>query len=101
MRSEICSLFACVVMVLTSTVGAQDIVIDSFAGNGELTFNEMSSAQVYRVEWRTNWFSGQWSTGAPGVNAISPSGTGTVSCTVDTSGPSCFLYLYNYLMSHF
>jgi len=64
---------------------AAGLEVQSFDGAGRLTFSEVSSAVVYRVEARTSQPADQWSVAAPGLDGISPSGSGTVSCTVDVS----------------
>ncbi len=79
---------ACWMSALTGQ--AEDLACQSFDGSGRLTFTEVSSALVYRVESRTNLVAGQWSVGTPELGAISPSGSGTVSCTVDVSAAACF-----------
>ena len=79
---------ACWIVAVASK--ADDLAIQSFSEGGKLTFNTVSSAEVYRVEWRTNLLSGQWSAGAPGLDTVGPSGSGMVSCTVDVSAASCF-----------
>jgi len=69
--------------------GAADFKIQSFDGTGQLTFNEISTATVYRVEWAPTP-SGPWTnfTGAAGaqLDMIQATGSGIVTCSV----PMCY-----------
>ena len=70
-------------LIGTLTVQANDLVIQSFETSGELTFNEMTNATKYRVDWTTNLIEVAWSTSAPpGVAAIPAAGSGTRTVTV-------------------
>ncbi|MDD2599549.1 MAG: SUMF1/EgtB/PvdO family nonheme iron enzyme [Kiritimatiellae bacterium] len=71
-------------------VRAQEFAIESFDSTGRLTFNEISTAETYRVEWRTNLLAGAWSSSAPGIEAVSPTGSGTLTVTVGVAHVSCF-----------
>ena len=68
---------------------ADDLTIQSFDGTGRLTFNELSTATVYRVEWAPTP-SGPWTnfTGAAGaaLDEIVAKGSGIVTCSV----PMCY-----------
>lgn len=68
---------------------ALDLAIQSFPGNGRLTFNTLTTAQTYRVEWAPAP-GGPWSsfTGAQGaiLDVIPGPGSGIVTCSV----PMCY-----------
>ena len=49
---------------------ANDLVITSFDGTGRLTFQEVSTAASYRVEWATKLIAPTWSSNAPGIAAV-------------------------------
>jgi formylglycine-generating enzyme required for sulfatase activity len=68
---------------------AEGLAIQSFNGTGQLVFNELSTATVYRVEW-ANAPTGVWHTGSPGVTGIVARGTGQNAATVGVSAASCF-----------
>lgn len=70
-------------------IGTADLAIQSFDGTGRLTFNEISTATVYRVEW-ANVPAGVWHTGAPGATGIVARGSGQNVVTVGVSAASCF-----------
>lgn len=64
---------------------AEDLAIQSFDATGRLTFNEVSTAETYRVEWAPSP-NGPWTnfTGEAGaaLDAIAPTGSGIVTCSV-------------------
>lgn len=63
--------------------GQSNPSITSFLPNGVLTFNEVSNASGYRVEWSTNLAGSSWSTSSPpGVVGIPAAGFGSRSVTV-------------------
>lgn len=69
--------------VAALTRGQFNPLITSFSPNGLLTFNELTNASGYRVEWSTNLAPSAWSTSAPpGVAGIPAAGFGTRSVTV-------------------
>ena len=74
---------------LALAANAGDLAIQSFNGTGQLTFNEISTAQTYRVEWAPAP-SGPWTnfTGAAGaaLDVIAATGSGIVTCSV----PMCY-----------
>ena len=74
---------------LAFAAGAGDLAIQSFDGTGRLTFNEIPTATVYRVEW-ANAPTGAWHMGAPGATGIVARGTGQNVATVGVSAASCF-----------
>ncbi|MEI7900737.1 MAG: DUF1566 domain-containing protein [bacterium] len=85
LAQAVAALCAC----LSFAVHAQGLAIQSFSGTGQLTFNEMSTAVVYRVEWAPTP-AGPWTnfTGAAGawLDAIPATGSGIVTCSV----PMCY-----------
>ena len=74
---------------LSLTTRAGDLAIQSFNGTGRLTFSEIPTATVYRVEW-ANAPTGAWHTGVPGATGIVARGTGQNVATVGVSAASCF-----------
>ncbi len=74
---------------LALTAGAGDLAIQSFDGTGRLTFSELTTATVYRVEW-AQAPTGVWHTGSPGVTGIVARGSGQNVATVGVSEASCF-----------
>lgn len=67
---------------------AQEFRIDSFDGSGRLSFETVSTATWYRVEWATSP-SGPWmrfGDAAQGLDFILPTGSGSVTCSV----PMCY-----------
>ncbi len=70
---------------------ANGLVIQSFNGiTGHMTFNELTTATTYRVEWKNSLTSGVWQTGSPGVTGITASGFGQNGATVGINATSCF-----------
>jgi hypothetical protein len=67
-----------------------DLAIDSFQNNGRLTFQQVVAAASYRIEWATNLISPTWSSNAPGIAVIPPSGAGTLTVTVGVVHASCY-----------
>jgi len=71
------------VIVVTISVQADDLVIKSFGGNGELVFNEITNAISYRVEWAPAaggpWYSFE---GSGMLNGIVATGAGSVTSSV-------------------
>ncbi len=66
---------------LQTATGAADLAIQSFDSTGRLTFNEISTATLYRVEW-ANAPTGTWHVGSPGVTGIVANGSGQHVVTV-------------------
>jgi formylglycine-generating enzyme required for sulfatase activity len=67
---------------------AGDLAIQSFDGTGRLTFNEVSTAETYRVEWAPSP-SGPWTNftaAAFALDEIVAKGSGIVTCSV----PMCY-----------
>ena len=71
------------------TSAAGDLAIQSFDGTGRLTFSEIPTATVYRVEW-ANAPTGAWHTGAPGATGIVARGFGLNAATVGVAQAACF-----------
>ena len=71
------------------TIGrSEEFAIKSFDGTGRLTFNEISTATVYRVEWAPTP-AGPWTNftaAAFAMDAIVAKGSGIVTCSV----PMCY-----------
>ena len=78
-----------VTLGLAFTAGAGDLTIQSFNGTGRLTFSEIPTATVYRVEWASAP-NGAWHTGEPGATGIVARGSGQHVVTVGVSATSCF-----------
>jgi formylglycine-generating enzyme required for sulfatase activity len=81
---------AALLLALAGTMGsAEEFAIQSFDGAGRMTFNEVSTAETYRVEWAPTP-SGPWTnfTGAAGaaLDEIVAKGSGIVTCSV----PMCY-----------
>ncbi len=76
---------AAVVCAACGLAGAEDLAIQSFNGSGRLSFNRVSTATVYRVEWAPTP-SGPWTnfTGASGaaLDSIAQFATGSYTCSV-------------------
>jgi hypothetical protein len=69
--------------VAALTRGQFNPSITSLSRNGVLTFNEVTNASGYRVEWSTNLAPSAWRTSSPpGVVGIPAAGFGTRSVTV-------------------
>ncbi len=67
---------------------AENFAIQSFDGTGRLTFNEVSTAKTYRVEWAPTP-SGPWTNfmaAASALDEIIAKGSGIVTCSV----PMCY-----------
>jgi hypothetical protein len=79
-------------LVLPLARGAQgsELRITAFESAGRLTFQELPGAASYRVEWTTNLVSSVWSSNAPGIAAIPPSGGSTLTATVGVFHASCY-----------
>ena len=80
------ALAALLLVATGATTGwAEDLAIQSFDATGKLTFNEISTAETYRVEWAPSP-NGPWTnfTGDAGaaLDAIVPAGSGIVTCSV-------------------
>ena len=90
MNGVIGSLFAALVCAAVGTAGAEDLVITSFGGNGQLVFNPLNDGTnyEYRMEWAPSP-AGPWSCfeGASGLlQSMSPAGSGSVTSSV----PMCY-----------
>ena len=66
-------------------VQAEDLRIQSFDGTGRLTFNELPTATVYRVEWAPTP-AGPWTNSWSALAAVQAAGSGSVTCSV----PMCY-----------
>jgi len=67
---------------------AEELAIQSFDGTGRLTFNEVSTAETYRVEWAPSP-AGPWTNftaAAMAMDRIVAKGSGIVTCSV----PMCY-----------
>ncbi|MGN6554703.1 MAG: hypothetical protein ACTHLW_13415 [Verrucomicrobiota bacterium] len=65
--------------------------ITSLSPSGVLTFNEVTNASGYRVEWSTNLAQPSWSTSSPpGVVGIPATGFGSRSVTVGVAQAASF-----------
>ena len=90
MNRLIGSLFAALVCAAVGTAGAEDLVITSFGGNGQLVFNTLNDGTnyEYRMEWAPSP-AGPWTCfeGAAGLlQSMSPAGSGSVTSSV----PMCY-----------
>jgi formylglycine-generating enzyme required for sulfatase activity len=75
-----------VLLVAGVSVGrAGDLAIQSFDRTGRLTFNEVSTALTYRVEWAPSP-SGPWTNTWRSLERIAAYGAGSVTCSV----PMCY-----------
>jgi formylglycine-generating enzyme required for sulfatase activity len=78
-----------VALLLLATGGtagrAEEFAIQSFDGTGRLTFNEVSTAAMYRVEWAPSP-GGPWTNTWQALAAIVAKGSGIVTCSV----PMCY-----------
>jgi len=70
-------------LCLAVGAGAEEFLIQSFDRSGRLTFNEVPSATVYRVEWSSSP-DGPWTDSWNSLNAIVGTGNGSVTCSVPT-----------------
>ena len=70
-------------LCLAGGTGAEEFVIQSFDRSGQLTFSEVPSASVYRVEWAPS-ADGPWTDSWSSLDAILPTGNGSVTCSVPT-----------------
>jgi formylglycine-generating enzyme required for sulfatase activity len=92
MRKQSLMNAAVLAALLFGTVLAQqtpDITSFDVTGGGRLTFNEIPSATVYRVEW-ANALTGAWYVGTPGATGIVASGSGQNVVTVGVAQAACF-----------
>jgi formylglycine-generating enzyme required for sulfatase activity len=64
---------------------AGDLAIQSFDGTGRLTFNEVSTALTYRVEWAPSP-AGPWTNTWQALERIAAYGAGSITCSV----PMCY-----------
>jgi formylglycine-generating enzyme required for sulfatase activity len=64
---------------------AEDLAIQSFNGTGQLTFNTVTTAQTYRVEWAPTP-AGPWTNTWASLVSIPGPGSGVVTCSV----PMCY-----------
>jgi formylglycine-generating enzyme len=69
----------------TAAGQAGDLAIQSFDGTGRLTFNEVSTAETYRVEWAPSP-AGPWTNTWGALASIIAKGSGIVTCSV----PMCY-----------
>ena len=79
----------------TGTSYAEDLAIQSFDGMGRLTFNELSTATTYRVDWATSP-TGEWHTAWPGAINIAAFGFGQRVATVGVDNAT---YYYRVMAS--
>jgi len=97
-----------IVLALVAVAGfvnAEPFMIRSFQPAGSLTFNAMSNATSYRVEWASSP-AGPWtnfSGGAAGLNAITATGEGVVTAAVPLTAAALICYravadIANYLV---
>ena len=83
-------LIECLVLGGAHWARGNELRILSFDAAGRLTLQEVSSASSYRVEWTTNLVWPTWSSNAPGIAGIPPSGLGTLTATVGVLYASTF-----------
>ena len=69
---------------------ADQLAINAFDRNGQLSFTSVPAAMSYRVEWTTNLAPATWSSNAPGIPLIPASSPGTLTVTVGVAHASCF-----------
>jgi formylglycine-generating enzyme required for sulfatase activity len=80
-----------VALLAGSVVARGDTLrIDSLEKTGRLTFNEVTNALAYRVEWASDLNSVAWSSNAPGISGVPPSGSGMIVVTVGLAYAQCF-----------
>ncbi len=77
--------FMAVVMGLALTANAVELAIQSFDNTGQLTFNELTTATTYRVEWASTP-AGPWTNTWNALAAIAATGSGSKTCSV----PMCY-----------
>jgi formylglycine-generating enzyme required for sulfatase activity len=73
--------FAMALFWLQVAARADGLRVESFNGAGRLTFNEIPTATVYRVE-SAPAPDGSWTVASNGLGAITATGTGSVTCSV-------------------
>ncbi len=78
-RKRLIRLLFCV--SLAGICQAGDLAIKSFDNAGRLTFSELTTATVYRVEWAPKT-SGPWTNSWAALSAIPATGSGIVTCSV-------------------
>ena len=78
-------LVVALVCAVVGSVMAGDLAIQSFEGAGRLTFSEIPTATVYRVEWAPT-LAGPWTNNWNELAAIQATGSGIVTCLV----PMCY-----------
>ena len=69
----------------TAAGQAGDLAIQSFDGTGRLSFNEVSTALTYRVEWAPSP-AGPWTNTWQALARIAAYGAGSITCSV----PMCY-----------
>lgn len=75
----------------TFVAQAGEVTIQSTDVHGNMTFNELTTATGYRVDWATNLLETAWKTSAPpGIAMIPATGAGTQSVTVDVQQARVF-----------
>ncbi|MEI7903755.1 MAG: SUMF1/EgtB/PvdO family nonheme iron enzyme [bacterium] len=88
MKRMVLSVVAVMVCAAGGMAGAGDLAIQAFDGTGRLTFNEISTATLYRVEWAPTP-TGPWTNFMGAVaqlDMIQATGSGIVTCSV----PMCY-----------
>jgi formylglycine-generating enzyme required for sulfatase activity len=85
-KSDFLSLKAILVAVLCSaTVRAEDLMIQSFDLAGKISFNRVTNATSYRVEWAPSP-GGPWTNSWNALDYLSAAGSGMITCSV----PMCY-----------
>ena len=88
---RIICLYLAALFVAGWAVHADEVLIESFDPSGKVTFNEVTNATEYRVDWTTNLIAMVWSTSAPpGIAAIPATGSGSRTVTVGVEQAACF-----------
>jgi formylglycine-generating enzyme required for sulfatase activity len=67
-----------------------DLRIERFDAAGRLTFSELPTAALYRVQFSTNLCAPSWSTNPPGIAEIPGGGAASRTVTVGVDRASCF-----------
>lgn len=81
---------ACAAWIAVGAANAGDLAVTAFDATGRLTFREVASAESYRVEWSTDPVTGNWSSTAPGLALVPPTGAATQTVTVGLIKGACF-----------
>ena len=82
----------CSALLFSRMMWADDLRIQSFDRTGMVTFNELTTATTYRIDW-ANSPTGTWHTGSPGVTGLVARGFGTNSAMLGINATNSFFQL--------